>query len=81
MGELTCPPSHSAPAQPMISEKTTAIEKEMLITYYDDRLTLYESQYSTYRTWLDEDARVGLILVASIEDQFSADIVELERSH
>jgi hypothetical protein len=65
----------------MISEKTTAIEKEMLITDYDDRLTLYESQYSTYWTWLDEDARVGSILVASIEDQFSADIVELERSH
>jgi hypothetical protein len=41
----------------------------------------YESQYSAYRTWLDEDARTGLILVASMEDQFSAEIVELGRSN
>jgi hypothetical protein len=27
-GELLCPPSPSAPAQPVISEKTTAAEKE-----------------------------------------------------
>jgi hypothetical protein len=42
-GELPCPPSPSAPAQPMISEKTTAAEKERLIADYDDRLTSYES--------------------------------------
>jgi hypothetical protein len=36
-------PSPSVPAQPVISEKTTAAEKESLITYYDDRLALYES--------------------------------------
>jgi hypothetical protein len=28
MGELPCPPSPSAPDQPVISEKTTAAEKE-----------------------------------------------------
>jgi hypothetical protein len=43
MGELPCMPSPSVPAQPVISEKTTAAEKESLITYYDDRLALYES--------------------------------------
>jgi hypothetical protein len=32
-------------------------------------------------TWLDEDARASLILVASMEDQFSAKIVELEQAH
>jgi hypothetical protein len=42
-GELLCPSSPSAPAQPVISENITAIEKETLITYYDDRLSLYES--------------------------------------
>jgi hypothetical protein len=65
----------------VISEKTTAAEKEMLIVDYDDRLTSYESQYSAYRSWLDEDARAGSVLVASMEDRLSADIVELERSH
>jgi hypothetical protein len=41
----------------------------------------YESQYSAYSTWFDEDARAGSILVASMEDQFSAEIVELEQSN
>jgi hypothetical protein len=31
MGELPCPSSPSAPAQPVISEKTTAAEKEQLL--------------------------------------------------
>jgi hypothetical protein len=53
----------------------------MLIVDYEDRLGLYESQYSAYMTWLDEDARTGSILVASMEDRFSVDIVELEQSH
>jgi hypothetical protein len=43
MGELPCPPSPLTPAQPVITEKTTAAEKEMLIVDYDDRLALYES--------------------------------------
>jgi hypothetical protein len=62
-GELPCPPSSSAPVQPVILEKTTAAEKEMLIVDYEDRLALYESQYSAYRTWLDEHG--GSVLVAS----------------
>jgi hypothetical protein len=53
----------------------------MLITDYEDHLTSFESQYSAYRTWLEEDARAGLVLVASMEDRFSADIVVLEWSH
>jgi hypothetical protein len=54
--ELPCPPSPSAPAQLVILEKTTAAEKERLITYYDDCLASYESQFRAYRTWLNEDA-------------------------
>jgi hypothetical protein len=42
-GELPCPPSPSAPAQPVISEKTTAAEKERLLADYKDRLASYES--------------------------------------
>jgi hypothetical protein len=40
--ELACPPPPLAPAQPVISKKTTAAEKEILITDYDDRLASYE---------------------------------------
>jgi hypothetical protein len=64
--ELPCPPSPLAPAQPVISEKTTAAEKERLLANYDDRLASYESQFHAYRTWLDEDARDGSVLTASM---------------
>jgi hypothetical protein len=80
-GELSCPPSPSAPAQPVISEKTTTAEKEQLLTDYKDRLTSYELQFHAYKTWLDEDARAGLVLTASMEDHFVADIMDFERTH
>jgi hypothetical protein len=41
--ELSSPSSPSAPAQPVISEKTTAAEKERLLADYEDRLVSYES--------------------------------------
>jgi hypothetical protein len=44
-------------------------------------LASYETQFCAYGTWLDEDARAGSVLVASLEDLFSTDIVELEQSH
>jgi hypothetical protein len=80
-GELLCSPSPSTPTQPVITEKTIAAENEVLLANYDDRLASYESQFRAYKTWLDEDARAGLVLVASMENQISTDIVELERSH
>jgi hypothetical protein len=80
-GELPCPPSPSAPAQPVISEKTTAAEKEHLLVDYEDRLASYESQFHVYMTWLDEDARAGSVLAASMDDRFAADIMDFERIH
>jgi hypothetical protein len=65
----------------VISEKTTAAEKERLIVDYDDRMALYESQFRAYKAWLDEDARTGSVLTASMEDRFAADIVDFERAH
>jgi hypothetical protein len=59
IGELPCPSSPSAPAQPVISEKTTVTEKEKLHANYNDRLASYESQFHAYMTWLDEDAHAG----------------------
>jgi hypothetical protein len=81
MGELPCPPSLLAPGQLVISEKTTTAEKEQLLTDYEDRLASYESQFHAYKTWLDDDARVGSVLTASMEDRFATDIVDFERTH
>jgi uncharacterized protein (DUF1015 family) len=80
-GELPCPPSPSAPAQPVILEKTTAAEKVRLLADYEDRLASYKSQFHAYRTWLDDDARAGSVLTASMEDRFTADIMDFERTH
>jgi hypothetical protein len=55
-GRVPCPPPPLAPTQPVITEKTTTPEKEMLLTDYNDRLSSYESQFRAYKTWLDENA-------------------------
>jgi hypothetical protein len=81
MGEFSYPLSPSTPTQPVISEKTTAAEKEQLLADYEDHLASYESQFHAYRTWLDEDARAGSVLTASMEDHFVADIMDFERTH
>jgi hypothetical protein len=65
----------------MISKKTTAAEKERLLVGYEDRLASYESQFHAYMTWLDEDARVGSVLTACMEDHFVADIMDFEQTH
>jgi hypothetical protein len=80
-GELPCPPSPSTPVQPVISEETTAAEKECLLANYEDHLASYESQFHAYRTWLDEDARASSVLTASMEDRFAVDIIDFERTH
>jgi hypothetical protein len=80
-GELPCPPYPSAHIPSVISEKTIVIEKLMLTADYKDRMSSYESQYSAYRTCLDEDVCAGSFLTSSMEDRFAADIVEFERTH
>jgi hypothetical protein len=42
-GELPCLPRSSAPAEPLITEKTTSAEKEKLLSDYEDCLASYES--------------------------------------
>jgi hypothetical protein len=80
-GELPCPSSPSAPAHPVISKKTTTTQKEQLLADYEDRLDSYESQFHAYKTWLDEDARAGSVLTASMEDHFAADILDFVQTH
>jgi hypothetical protein len=47
-GEIPFPPRPSAPAEPVITEKTIATEKEKLLTDYVDRMAFYESQFHAY---------------------------------
>jgi hypothetical protein len=42
-GELPCPPRPSAPAEPVLTEKSTVVEKEKLLADYEDCLASYES--------------------------------------
>ncbi|WVZ70678.1 hypothetical protein U9M48_019321 [Paspalum notatum var. saurae] len=80
-GELPCPPSPMAPVRPEIPEKATDEAKEKLLADFSALEKSYESQFSAYRLWLDEDARAGSILLASMEDRFFAEIVDFDRSH
>jgi hypothetical protein len=80
-GEFSYSSSTSAPAQPVISEKTIAADKERLLADYEDCLASYESQFHAYSTWLDEDARDGLVLTANMEDRFATNIMDFERTH
>ncbi|XP_022685243.1 uncharacterized protein LOC101770506 [Setaria italica] len=88
----TAPTYPVLPAKPVIPEKATADEMDRLLAThdtdvaklladYDDGLASYESQFTAYRTWVDEDARAASILVASIDDRVSADIIELDFAH
>jgi hypothetical protein len=79
--ELPYPPSPSAPAQSVVSEKTTAAEKDKLLADYEDRLSSYESQFHAYRSWLDEDTCAGSVLTTSMEDRFATGIVDFEQTH
>jgi hypothetical protein len=81
MGELPCLSRPSAPAEPVITEKTTTTEKEKLLGDYEDGMTSYKSQFHAYKTWIDEDARADSILTSSMEDRFVVDIVEFEQIH
>ncbi|WVZ94245.1 hypothetical protein U9M48_040156 [Paspalum notatum var. saurae] len=65
----------------MIPEKAIDEAKKELLDEFADLLKSYESQFSAYRCWLDEDARAGSILTASMEHQFAAEIVDFDRSH
>jgi hypothetical protein len=78
--ELPCPPRPSVHAELVIIEKTIAAEKEKLLADYEDRLASYESQFHSYMTWLDEDVCVDSVLIASMEDHFADDIVELDQT-
>ena len=80
-GELPCPPCPQAPASPVVPEKATDDEKQKILDDFAALEKSYEAQFSAYRLWLDEDARAGSIVVASMQDQFAEEVVDFQWSH
>ncbi|WVZ93221.1 hypothetical protein U9M48_039219 [Paspalum notatum var. saurae] len=80
-GELPCPPCPKALEHPVVPEKASDDEKQKLLDDFAALEKSYEAQFSAYRLWLDEDARAGSIVVASMQDQFAEKIVDFEWSH
>ena len=77
-GELPCPPLPTPPVQPVFPPATSDDDKKKLHDEYNDDMASYMSQFAAYRTWLDEDARAGAVLTASMEEHLTANIVELD---
>jgi hypothetical protein len=47
---------------------------------YDDEMASYMSHFRTYRTWVDEDARAGAVLVASMEKHLAGEVIRLNHA-
>ena len=80
-GDIPCPSPPVVPVKPTIPDKTTDDVKTKMLDDYDASMESYVSRIATYRAWLDEDARAGAVLAASMEEQISADIVGFEHAH
>ena len=80
-GDIPCPPPPVAPVKPIIPDKATDAEKTKILDNYDASMESYASQFATYRIWLDEDARAGAVLTASMEEHLSADIVGFDHAY
>ena len=66
--DIPCPPPPVALVKPIIPDKANDAEKKKILDDYDASMESYASQFATYRTWLDEDARAGAVLAASMEE-------------
>jgi hypothetical protein len=73
--DIPCPPPPVAPVKPTVPDKAADDVKMKLLDEYDAIMESYASQFAAYRTWLDEDARAGVVLAASMEEHLFADIV------
>ena len=80
-GNIPCPSPPVVPIRPTIPDKATDDVKTKMLDDYDASMESYASQFATYRTWLDEDARAGAVLAASMEEHISVDIVGFEHAH
>jgi hypothetical protein len=79
-GELPCPPLPTPPVQPVIPTGTSEEDQKKLREAYEDDMASYASHFQAYQTWLDEDARAGAVLVASMDPCLAADVVRLDHA-
>ncbi|CAM8997492.1 unnamed protein product [Rhodiola kirilowii] len=77
-GELPCPPCPTPPTMLVLPADVSAEVKQKASAEFDDAMESFHNQYTTFRTWMDEDARASSIIVASMEVSLSSDIVCLE---
>jgi hypothetical protein len=80
-GDLKCTSCSAAPFPPNILEKASDDQKQELIAEYDDLLSCYEPVFAVYRAWLDDNARAGAILAASMDDHLATNIVDFYFAH
>ena len=79
--DIPCLPPPVVPVRPTIPDKATDDVKTKMLDDYDASMESYMSKFVAYITWLYEDARAGVVLAASMEEQISADIVGFEHAH
>ena len=79
-GELPCPALPDRPVQPVIPPENSEEEQKKLREAYDDDMASYMSHFRAYRTWLDEDARAGAVLVASMEKHLAGEVIRLDHA-
>ena len=80
-GDIPCPPPLVVPVRPTIPDNAADAVRTKLLDDYDASMESYASQFAAYRTWLDEDARAGAVLAASMEEHLYADIVGFDHAH
>jgi uncharacterized protein (DUF1015 family) len=78
-GDIPYPPPPVAPVRPTIPDKAADDVKTMSMMLVC--MKSYAYQFAAYRTWLDEDAHAGVVLIASMEERLSADIVNFDHAY
>ena len=62
-GDIPCPPPLVVPVIPTIPDNAADAVRTKLLDDYDASMESYASQFAAYRTWLEEDARAGDVLL------------------
>ena len=79
-GELPCPALSARLVQPVIPLGTSKDEQKKLHEAYDDDMASYMSHFWAYLTWLDEDARARVVLIASMEPHLAGEVIGLDHA-
>lgn len=75
--ELPCPPRPAPPAEPVLPKDASKDAHTKALEVFENGIETFQTQYATYKTWIDEDAHASAILVANMEVQFTGDVVGL----